>query len=331
MTGRVRCESADAGKELRIDASIYMGEPRLRRVKRELAIRVGAHCFLPRVDDLAGDWVGHVSIPAFRLLREQRAEAVTSFCSIGTGSGLDVLGGIEIFGPTRVGLTDVHEEVVAAAVENVRRNTAGASPPAIEAGAGDLLEPLRRFAPSYDVIYENLPNVPAASADEVAADRTSSTHVPPRTEPVPALVKQQLLDLHFIALQRAREFLAPGGVVLSALGARVPLEHFLGMSQAAGFSGSFLTYTWKVQAEGESVIRDHAAKQREGFGPFHFYPAAFLRERFRSVELSTSGSRALEIERALAPERLDAAQAWESFRRGDAIGHTAVVLKSVPR
>jgi hypothetical protein len=113
--------------------------------------------------------------------------------------------------------------------------------------------------------------------------------------------------------------------------ARVPLEHFLHLSELAGYSGSFLTYTWKVQAEAESVIRDHAAKQREGFGPFHFYPAAFLRERFGQAELATSGPRALELERSLASERLDAVQAWEAFQRGEPIGHTAVVLKSVPR
>jgi hypothetical protein len=332
VTSCTGCDGASAGRDLRIDASIYLGEPRPQRVKRELAIRVGEHCFLPRIDDLAGDWVAHVSIPAFRLLRDERRGApVTSFCSIGTGSGLDVLGGIELFGPARVGLTDVHEEVVAAAVGNIRRNTIGAAELAIEAGSGDLLEPLRRFSPRYDVIYENLPNVPAESAAEVAADRTSSTHVPPRTEPVPAHVKQQMLDLHFIALQRAREFLAPGGVILSALGARVPLEVFLRMSDAAGYSGSFLTYTWKVQAEGESVIRDHAAKQREGYGPFHFYPAAVLRERFDRADLATSGKHALELEQTLALERLDAVQAWEAFQRGEPIGHTAVVLKSVPR
>ncbi len=332
MTGCPGCERTGALEELRIDASIYLGEPRPQRVKRELAIKVSEHCFLPRLDDLAGDWVSHVAVPAFRLLRDERGGApVRSFCSIGTGSGLDVLGGIEIFGPSRVGLTDVHDDVVAAAVENVERNHAGAAPLVVEAGAGDLLEPLRRFAARYDVIYENLPNVPAASVEEVAADRTSSTHVPPRAEAVPPLVSQQMLDLHFIALQQAREFLAPGGVVLSTLGARVPLEVFLQMSEAAGYSGSFLTYTWKVQAEAESVIRDHARRQRDGFGPFHFYRAELLRERFESTDLATSGRNALELERSLAPERLDAVRAWEAFEAGERIGHTAVVLKSVPR
>jgi len=134
--------------------------------------------------------------------------------------------------------------------------------------------------------------------------------------------------LHYVALRQARDFLAPGGAVLSMLGARVPLEVLLRMGEAAGLAPSILTYTWKVQAEGESVIRDHAAWQRRGSGPFHFYRADVLRRRFEDVDLATSGPDALEIERSLAPHRLDADRAWEAFQTGDVIGHTAVALRS---
>jgi methylase of polypeptide subunit release factors len=323
---------AERAIELRIDATRYLSEPKPTRIRRELTIHVSEHCFLPRDEDLASDWVAHVAVPAFRLLRRERGGGrVESFCSIGTGAGLDVLSAIEVFDATRVGLTDVHEDVVAAAVGNVRRNLAGGQPVAIEAGHGDLLEPLRPLRPRYDVVYENLPNVPAESAAAVAVERTSSTHVPPRAEAIPPEVKRQMLDLHYVALRSARDFLAPGGAVLSMLGARVPLEVFLRMGEAAGVGSSFLAYTWKVQAEGESVIRDHAERQRRGFGPFHFYRADALRRRFASVDFATSGAQALEIERSLAPERLDAVRAWEAFQAGERIGHTAVVLKSVAR
>lgn len=317
---------------LRIDAATYLSAPRTARVRPELSIRVGEHCFLPRVDDLAGDWVAHVAVPAFRLLRERRGGGpLESFCSVGTGSGLDVLSAVEVLGARRVGLTDVHEDVVSAAVENVRGNLAPGVDLAVEAGWGDLLDPLRRFAPRYDVIYENLPNVAADGEEEVAADRTSSTHVPPRREEIPPAVKRQMLDLHYVALTKAKEFLAPGGVVLSMLGARVPLEVFLQLADAAGYDASFLTYTWKVQAEAETVLRDLAKRQREGFGPFHLYPASILRERFAGLELASSGRHALDVERSLAPWRLDATQAWDAFRAGRQIGHTAVVLESTPR
>lgn len=332
MPDHRQATAASRSFELRVDAARYLSEPLPRRIRRELALQVSAHCFLPRLDDLASDWVAHVAVPALRLLRRQRGgDRVESFCSIGTGAGLDVLAAIEVLDAARVGLTDVHLDVVAAAVENVRRNLAGSGGVVIEAGTGDLLEPLRGFGTRYDVIYENLPNVRAGSADEVAAERTSSTHLPPRAEHVPPEVERHMLDLHFLALRQARDFLAPGGAVVSMLGARVPLEAFLRMGEAAGLSSSILTYTWKVQAEGESVIRDLADRQRRGLGPFHFYRAEALRRRFASVDLDTSGALALEIERSLGPERLDAERAWEAFQAGESIGHTAVALRSVSR
>jgi hypothetical protein len=199
----------------------------------------------------------------------------------------------------------------------------------IEAGHGDLLEPLRPLGARYDVIYENLPNVQATTAEEVAVSRTSSTHVAPRAETVPPEVRRQMLDLHYLALHQAADFLAPGGSIVSMLGVRVPLEILLALGRVAGLVPSFLRYGWKIQAEGDTVIRDLAALQRKGFGPYHFYPADVLRARFAVIDPEAAGARALEIERQLTRDRLDAEAAWEAFRRGVVIGHTAVALETV--
>jgi len=93
-----------------------------------------------------------------------------------------------------------------------------------------------------------------------------------------------MLDLHYLALVQAKSFLLPGGAVLSTLGARVPLEVLLSLAKLAGYSPSLLTYTWKVQAVPDEVIPDHAQKQKEGFGPFHFYLAETLEKAFASVD-----------------------------------------------
>jgi len=303
-----------------------------RRIKPRLAITLSRHAYLPRIDDLASDWVAHVAAPAFRLYRTRRGHsAVPSFCSIGTGSGLDVLAASELLGARRVGLTDVHEEVVRIAADNVARNHQSGKPLVIESGFGDLLAPLRSYRSRYAVIYENLPNVPLADGADLGTARISSTHVPPRRERLPALVRQQMLDLHFLALRQARDFLEPGGVVLSTLGARVPLKAFLELGRLAGFTSTFLTYTWKVQADPLIVVRDHARKQQEGFGPFHFYPAETLAKAFASVEVERSGARALEIEQSLAGARLDATAAHAALLRGTRIGHTVAVLQSEVR
>jgi methylase of polypeptide subunit release factors len=304
----------------------YLGVRNPSRIKPQLSIVLSNHSYLPRVDDLQSDWVAHVAAPAFKLYRRQHGNTpVDSFCSIGTGSGLDVLSASELLGARRVGLTDVHEDVVATAADNIVRNHQPGQPLIIEAGCGDLLAPLQR---RYTLIYENLPNVPLPNSADLATKRKSSTHVPPRKEKLPELVRNQMLDLHYLALLQAKEYLLPGGAVLSTLGARVPLEVFLALGKLAGYSSSFLTYTWKVQADPEEVIRDHAQKQREGFGPFYFYRAEVLQKVFASIDISASGKNALEIEWSLLPKRLDAINAYEALEKGERIGHTVAVLQS---
>jgi hypothetical protein len=311
-----------------VDTESYLALENPARIKKRLSITVCDHCYQPELDDLESDWVAHVTAPAFKAYRRQRGEAVDSFCSIGTGSGLDVLAAVEILGATRVGLTDVHEDVVVTAANNVARNRKARHPLTIEPGCGDLLAPLRPYGVRYAVIYENLPNVPLSSAEEVAADRKSSTYVPPRTECLPAWVKQQMLDLHYLALAQSREFLLPGGAVLSCLGARVPLHAFLSLGELAGYAPSFLTYGWKVQGNPEEVIRDHVRSQENGFGPFHFYRVEVLEKTFADAEPAESGKNALEIERTLLPQRLDAADAYAAFKDGERIGHTVAFLQS---
>jgi len=307
----------------------YLGVRNPSRIKPQLSIVLSNHSYLPRVNDLPSDWVAHVAAPAFKLYRRLHGnDAVGSFCSIGTGSGLDVLSASELLGAERVGLTDVHEDVVATAAENVASNHQAGRPLIVEAGYGDLLTPLRRYHNRYSLIYENLPNVPLPTSDDLATERKSSTHVPPRKEALPELVRNQMLDLHYLALCQAKDFLLSGGAVLSTLGARVPLEVFLALGKLAGYHSSFLTYTWKVQADPKEVIRDHAQKQKEGFGPFHFYRADVLEKTFSSVDLATSGVNALQIEQSLQPARLDAARAYELLLQGERIGHTVAVLQS---
>jgi len=312
-----------------VPTEAYLGVTHPKRIKPHLSIALSNRSYLPRVDDLQSDWVAHVAAPAFALYRRRKGGArIDSFCSIGTGSGLDVLAAIELLGAQRVGLTDLHEDVVATAAGNVASNHLPSRPVTIEYGHGDLLAPLGNYNSRYALIYENLPNVPLPDSAGIANGRKRSTHVPPRVERLPELVKRQMLDLHYLALVQAKSFLLPGGAVLSTLGARVPLEVLLSLAKLAGYSPSLLTYTWKVQAVPDEVIPDHAQKQKEGFGPFHFYLAETLEKAFASVDPAKSRTDATEIERSLQAVRLDASAANEALQRGARIGHTVAVLQS---
>ena len=298
-----------------------------KRIKDYLSIEVADHAYLPKTEDIKSDWVAYIAAPAFKLIREKLGHDIDSFVSIGTGSGIDVLTGIELLGAKRVGFTDLQRSVVAAAAQNVRNNLKN-NDIEFEFGNGDLLQPLQNGKRNYDVIYENLPNVPLASNTKIEDKRNSGHYLEKREEAIPEFVHEQMLDLHYLALKQARDYLAENGAVYSTLGGRVPLNAFIKLGELAGLRSEIFTYSWKVQAEPEDVISGYAAQEKAGLGPFRFYHAEDLQEAFASVSVKDSGNRAFEIEKALESAKLSATAAYEAFKKGEVIGHTVAVLKS---
>ena len=298
-----------------------------KRIKDYLSIEVADHTYLPKTEDIKSDWVAYIAAPAFKLIREKLGHDIDSFISIGTGSGIDVLAGIELLGAKRVGFTDLQRSVVAAAAQNVRNNLKS-NDIEFEFGDGDLLQPLKNGKRNYDVIYENLPNVPLANNTKIEDKRNSGHYLEKREEAIPEFVHEQMLDLHYLALKQARDYLAENGAVYSTLGGRVPLSAFTKLGELAGFHSEIFTYSWKVQAEPEDVISGYAAQEKAGLGPFRFYRAEDLQKAFANVSVKDSGSRAFEIEKALESAKLSATAAYEAFKKGEVIGHTVAVLKS---
>lgn len=298
-----------------------------KRIKDYLSIEVADHAYLPKTEDIKSDWVAYIAAPAFKLIREKLGHDIDSFVSIGTGSGIDVLTGIELLGAKRVGFTDLQRSVVAAAAQNVRNNLKS-NDIEFEFGDGDLLQPLKNGKRNYDVIYENLPNVPLANNTKIEDKRNSGHYLEKREEAIPEFVHEQMLDLHYLALKQARDYLAENGAVYSTLGGRVPLSAFIKLGELAGFHSEIFTYSWKVQAEPEDVISGYAAQEKAGLGPFRFYRAEDLQKAFANVSVKDSGSRAFEIEKSLDSVKLTATAAYEAFKKGEVIGHTVAVLKS---
>jgi hypothetical protein len=312
-----------------IGAARFLGRRRVDRVRDRLRIAVVDRVFEPETDDLDRDWVASVAAPAFAILARRRAPgAWRSFATIGTGVGLDALAAVELLGADEIGITDLFPDVVAAAERNIRANVRETVPLTLHAGAGDLIEPLGGLGVRFDAIWENLPNLPIDDPALIAVARTAASFVPPRPEPVPRFVAEALLVLHHLALADARDLLAPGGSVLSALGTRMSLRTLLDMSEMAGYAASFLTFGWKEQTSVEDVVGIYAALETRGLGPFRFYEAEHLAAVFAGLDPETAGREALAIERELEPARLGAVEALAAHRAGRRIGHTVAVLES---
>lgn len=312
-----------------VDVKKYLAlEEAPKQVQDYLSVAVTDHAYLPKTEDITSDWVAYIAAPAFKLIRENLRHDVEAFASIGTGSGIDVLTGIELLGAKRVGFTDLLESVVDTAAENIKKNLKDADSVELEFGAGDLLQPLQNGKRRYDVIYENLPNVPLTDNTKIEDKRNSGHYLEKRVEVIPEFVHEQMLDLHYLALKQARDYLADRGAVYSTLGGRVPLSAFIKLGELAGLSSEIFTYSWKVQAEPEDVISGYAAQEKAGLGPFRFYRASDLQKAFANISVKESGKNAFEIEKSLESSKLTAKEAYEAFLKGEVIGHTVAVLKS---
>lgn len=313
-------------RALAVDA-LYEPLSPLRRIggKHGLKVLLDENAYDPKADPFY-DWVHRVALPSF--LEYSRNAVVDRFCTVGTGTGTDALAAIEIFGPRLVALTDLEGATVELAMRNVVRNLKLGQAVEIRCGVGDLLSPFGAAA-AFDLIYENLPNIPLSPAEQrrLLAGRNRATYYSQRSEEVKPSVRENLLELHWLCLRQARALLAEGGAVLSSIGARRPIANIRSAMSAEEFEQSVEMYTWKIQSEPEEVIGGFAAQDRPG-RRFHFYPVDVLQRAFQGLTPSDAAANAAALEAALETEKIPATEALKRSRAGEPIGHTVLVLCS---
>jgi len=309
----------------------------MTRIRDPMVVGLTPHTYLPKTLCPRLDWVASVAIPAFSRYREVYMDRcpggrVRSFCTVGTGAGLDALGAIELLSPSAVTVTDIHRDVVAKAVANIVENLVEPAGIQVRGVDGDLATPLLHEANRYDLIYENLPNLPLASATNLfRGDNSSSFYQWSRSLGAPPLsVHNDLLDLHFAMLFQARELLCDDGRILCSIGARRPLASILSMPRHAGCVGNILAFTWKIQSDATTVVNGYAEFQQRGFGPFHFYPIDVLDTLLTPLSPADAAERAFDLESTLARSAIDAQCALDLIQNGGAVGHTVVVIAAEP-
>jgi methylase of polypeptide subunit release factors len=292
-----------------------------------LMVRCDDGTYDPKADP-AYDWVHRVAIPVFRSVAGRRP--VASFCTVGTGTGCDALAAIEVFAPERVALTDLALPTVAHAALNVLDNVRPGGAVDVVTGAGDLLAPFGGSELRFDLIYENLPNLPLTGQRAGSLrGRDHATYHHSRTEEVPLSARESLLELHWLCLHQARSLLAPGGILLSSIGARRPLAEICAAMTYLATAQRIELLTWKLQSEPAEVIGGFAAEEHPR-RQFSFYSAEVLDRVLEATPPTEAAACAFDIEAALAPHRMTAAEALVRSRHGEPIGHTVIVLASEP-
>jgi len=246
-----------------------------------------------------------------------------SFATVGTGSGIDSIGVYEIFHTREIYQVDIHPNVPEIADRNAKKLIGdGAS---VQTFLGDLCSPLIDRGIKVDLVYANIPNIPS---DELVWDRkvSASQFTARDAEDCPQDLQKWLLTLQYLFLKQAHHILNPGGVVVDALGARVPHEFLKEVFTATGYKVDELVSIYKAQSEREDVLPGYVKSELVDGIEFDFYDHEkawpFWHSDLESKRLKTP-----ELKEALRQFRISARQASENFEKsGKNAGHICSIL-----
>ncbi len=298
-------------------------------IEREARVRVTSHTYADFQDAAKAEdsWL-YLAFRAFQNYGSVHPvywrKEVKTFATIGTGSGVDAIGAHAILQPEKIVLADIHPEVIPVAEQNVKTNLSGEAHSEIVALPGNLCEPLVERGITADLIYANLPNIP--SGERVLGERRSATFFEERAAYCPAVFEEHLLKLQYLFLESAKKALSLGGVVIAAIGARVPGKILERLFKETGYHGvHVLARTLKRQSEPEHVLRGYAEAEKRGV-EFDFYRYAEASERWKSIE--RAGVSVQEAKEELKKHRVSASEAWKLYSSG-AIADLGIIACAV--
>lgn len=264
---------------------------------------------------------------AFRAFaRLARRITVKNVLIIGTGNGLDALGAADIFDLRTLTVTDLYEESLTVARENILAHLE--DPEAIELSfyAGDLMScvpPGRSFC----LLYENLPNIPASGEQELRRGTIGGRFFEATEHGVPELFESHLLALHYRCLQEALPRVRVGGGVLTAIGGRMSHDVAFGLHRACGYRPELVAFDVKRQVEPELVIPPYSRAEAQHGVEFTFYEP-------EAIELVAEGRRAgldgQQLANTVASDlgrlAISAREAEEHVRRGQPVAHSVLMI-----
>jgi|GEM_PF-596656 len=319
----------------------------LKSIKSQIEIEVDDEMYCPirKADDphfFRNDWTA-LAFRSFNIVNSRKSK-ITSLCVMGTGSGLDTIGAIETFSPKNVVITDYDWKLVERALWNIRQNVIDPGAINIKEIGCSFFENRAKFKDSkFDLIYENLPNIP----DELI---TYDEHAPygsfiPKCNrlelvgKVPEKYKYFLLTSHYIFLQQAKEFLAKDGIVICCIGGRVKSEIIEELFYEQGYKSEVILYDFKRQNEAGTNLAGYSQWENEMLykrfnSKFIFYPysdtLAFLEKNYKYNKLSGFLDQKEIIKKEIQEYSISADEANKTFKSNIEIGHeVSIILASV--
>lgn len=222
--------------------------------------------------------------------------------------------------------TDLQRGCVEVVRENVLANLADGHGLDLAFVVGDLMEPVAAGA-RFDLVYENLPNLPAPAELELRRGTIGGRFFDAAGLAVPATFAAHRLALHHRLLHDARPHLRPGGGVLTALGGRVPREVAFDLHRSCGYAPALVAFDVKLQVEPALVVPPYARAEEAHGLCFTFYAAEAVALVARARASGLDGDAlAAAVEGDLGRLALSAREAEALVRRGEPVAHSVLMV-----
>ena len=313
-----------------------------KHIKKNIIIEGETKIYKPITDKtdqeyFRNDWTV-LAIRAFRHIADLSNVRVESICIIGTGSGLDVIGAIEVFNPQNILLTDINVDIVRIAIENVKHNLKANTKINLHGIVSDLFKNVPDDSlVKFDIIYENLPNLPASYLDNFETEYEVQPYNASFIEDdhfstVPKKYSNQLLSSHYLFLTQAKNYLSKNGHVICNIGGRVDYHNIEEMFFELGYNPKLSVVELKQQNEASTNIPAYAFWEEPNNVKFKFYPYdeafSLLNEVCKYDKITGYLNDIDKFTKCLNNLEKNAGEGLELFKQGKRVAHVSYCISA---
>ena len=278
-----------------------------------------------------------------RILKRE-GHPLSSMAIIGIGSGVEGILAGKISQPylEELVITDIDDGVASGAFRNIK---AVISPNIyVQPLKGSFCQPISEticlptskniYGLKVDLVYGNIPNLPALSDMDLSKGAEKGTFVPPQLYDCynpPSKFKAWGLAAQYAFLQSAKSVLRPGGSIVTALGGRMPIKIVEELFEVCELEFEDVIVGFKEQTEAKIDFEGYHRLEKENGVSFEFYlyqeVIDFLRDK--GISNPSDGISGRILKSMLRPYMVSAGAALKLYERNIPVGHTVHLFRGV--
>ena len=289
---------------------------------QEIIVDANNHTYIPN-GDYKNDWLYFMLLGA-KAIRGKKKVKINKLLSIGSGNGIDLIGLNKVFGTTNIWGTDINEEVLDVIKENVLKYITPETN--VNIVKSDIFDNPVFDGEKFDLIYENLPNIPVNLIGKELTNGINSSSYISIDSVNNNYFSNYLLDLHYRFLEQCEYYMSRDSAAICNIGIRFPLSVYQKLFDQFSYRHEILVAGLKIQTEAMDVIKGYQRAEKQfDDSHFHYYAVDKIPDKLLNKRLILPGKRELsEFLSKIKPFQIDIATARGLAAKGQHVAHLVI-------